>query len=92
MEETIFINGYEFKVDFDYQPYEHPTWDYPGADENVEVNGMYDYDGEEVKNYALELLEPYAQEEILHLIHKRRMEAREPDEISNNRLINWMRH
>ena len=27
------------RIDFDFQPYEKPTWNYPGCDEEYTING-----------------------------------------------------
>ena len=57
MLKTVSINGQEFKVDFDYQPYEPTTRHYPGCSESAEINEIWDSDGDKIKEWAFELLE-----------------------------------
>ena len=37
MKTTIWLEV-EFEVDFDYQPFERATLEYPGCDEGIEIN------------------------------------------------------
>ena len=57
MIKTISVNGYEFKVDFDYYDDEKPTIHSPGGNEYVEVTNVWDSDGDRVKVWALALME-----------------------------------
>ena len=57
MIKTISVSRYEFKVDFDYNPPERQTWDYPGCSESVEINDVWDSDGDKIKDWAYELME-----------------------------------
>jgi len=44
-------NGHEeleIDVEFDYQPYEDSTLEYPGCSESVEIEGAYLSDGTEI--------------------------------------------
>jgi hypothetical protein len=56
MIKTISVQGHEFKVDFDHSPEEDATHDYPGCNESVEINGVYDSDGDEIKEWAFDML------------------------------------
>jgi hypothetical protein len=66
MQKTVSINGFEFKVDFDYQPYEPTTRHYPGCSESVEINEIWDSDGDKLKEWAVELLEMNDIERVCH--------------------------
>ena len=68
MEKLISVNGYEFKVEFDYQPYEKSTQHYPSAPEAVEIQEVWDSDGDKVKNYAFDLLQDELEEACLNEI------------------------
>ena len=48
MEKTVSVKGYEFKVNFDYQPPERQTRHYPGCNESVYINIIWDSDGDEL--------------------------------------------
>jgi hypothetical protein len=52
----ISVQGHEFKVDFDHSPEEDATYDYPGCNESVEINGVFDSDGDEIKEWAFDML------------------------------------
>jgi len=69
METKVSVKGYEFRVVFDYQPYEKSTMHYPGCSESVEINEIFDYDGEEVKDYAFDILEGLVEEQCLEAVH-----------------------
>ena len=70
METKVSVKGYEFRVVFDYQPYEKSTMHYPGCSESVEINEIFDYDGEEVKDYAFDILEGLVEEQCLEAVHE----------------------
>ena len=57
MIKTISVNGYEFRVDFDYNPPERQTRHYPGCSESVEINDVWDSDSDKIKEWAYELME-----------------------------------
>lgn len=69
MIKTVSANGYDFEVDFDYQPAERMTRDYPGCSESVEINEVMDSDGDMVKEYAFELLENALLQACLDAVH-----------------------
>ena len=69
METKASVKGYEFRVVFDYNPYEPSTRHYPGCSESVEINEIFDYDGEEVKDYAFDILESLVEEQCLESVH-----------------------
>ena len=42
----------EFEIDFDYQPYERSTLEYPGAEESIQINSIEPVDLQrELKEY-----------------------------------------
>lgn len=69
METKASVKGYEFRVVFDYNPSERQTRHYPGCSESVEINEIFDYDGEEVKDYAFDLLEEDIMQACLDAVH-----------------------
>lgn len=69
METKASVKGYEFRVVFDYNPSERQTRHYPGCSESVEINEIFDYDGEEVKDYAFDILEELVEEQCLEAVH-----------------------
>ena len=56
MIKTVSVNGYEFIVDFDYNPAEAQTRHYPGCCESVDINEVRDSEGDLIKEYAYELI------------------------------------
>jgi hypothetical protein len=68
MEKTVSVKGYEFKVDFDHNPAEDRTWDYQGHSESVEINEVWDSDGDLVKDWARELLDEDIEIECLEAV------------------------
>jgi hypothetical protein len=66
---TVSVRGYEFKVDFDYQPYEPMTRHYPGCDESVDICEVTDSDGDVVKDWAYEIMEDELREACLDAVH-----------------------
>jgi hypothetical protein len=57
MQKTISVQGYEFRVDFDYEPAEPRTWHHPGCSESVSINDVWDSDGDKIKEWAYDILE-----------------------------------
>jgi hypothetical protein len=57
MIKTISIHGHEFKADFDYQPAEDQTRHYPGCPEDIELNEVWDSDGDTLKDWAYEFIQ-----------------------------------
>ena len=70
MIKKVSVRGYDFEVDFDYQPYEPSTRHYPGCSEDVEINEVMDSDGDIIKEYAFELLEYDLMEACLNAVHE----------------------
>jgi len=68
MEKLISVRGYEYRVDFDYQPREEMTRHYPGCCEAVEINEVWDSDGDKIKEYAFEFLEDELAEACLNSV------------------------
>ena len=69
MVKTVSVKGYDFEVDFTYNPPEKQTWDYPGSSESVEIDEVTDYDGDIIKEYAFDLLEGDLMEACLDAVH-----------------------
>jgi hypothetical protein len=57
MVKNISVNGYEFKVDFDYNPPEKMTRHYPGCSESVEINDVWSPEGLKLEEWAFELIQ-----------------------------------
>jgi hypothetical protein len=57
MIKTISVQGYEFKVDFDYNPYEPPERHYPGCNEYVDINEVWSPEGNILEEWAFELIQ-----------------------------------
>jgi hypothetical protein len=75
MVKTISVQGYEFKVDFDYNPPEAAGRHYPGCSESVEINEVWDDDGDKVKDYAFDLLKDELEEGCLNQVYIEKEEA-----------------
>ena len=70
MIKTVSVRGYDFEVDFTYNPPEKRTWDYPGCNESVEIDEVTDYDGDIIKEYAFDLLEYDLMSACLDAVHE----------------------
>ena len=70
MIKTVSVRGYDFEVDFTYNPPEKRTWDYPGCNESVEIDEVVDYDGDIIKEYAFDLLEDDLMGACLDAVHE----------------------
>ena len=70
MIKTVSVRGYDFEVDFTYNPPEKRTWDYPGCNESVEIDEVMDYDGDIIKEYAFDLLEDDLMGACLDAVHE----------------------
>ena len=70
MIKTVSVRGYDFEVDFTYNPPEKQTWDYPGCNESVEIDEVTDYDGDIIKEYAFDLLEDDLMGACLDAVHE----------------------
>ena len=68
MKKTISVNGYEFTVEFDYQPYEKSTRYYPGTSEAVEIQEVWDSDNDKLKDYAFDELQNELEEACINAV------------------------
>ena len=75
MQKFISVNGYEFRVIFTYQPHEKSSRHYRGATECVEIDEVFDYDGDKVKDYAFDLFQDGFEEACLNAVHIDQEEA-----------------
>lgn len=68
MEKLISVQGYEFRVDFDYNPAERVENHYPGCSESVEINEVWDSDGDKIKEWAFDMLQNELEEVCLEAV------------------------
>jgi hypothetical protein len=57
MIKTISVQGYKFRVDFDYNPPEDTTWGYQGHSESVEINDVWSPKGNILEEWARDMLQ-----------------------------------
>jgi hypothetical protein len=76
MIKTISVQGWKYKVDFDYEPAEDQTRHYPGCSESVEINEIWDPDGETFGQWAYDLLQDDIEIGCLEAMHKDMEEAK----------------
>jgi len=62
MAKTIYFKGFDFEVDYNYQPYEAQTYEYPGSPAyyefyNIKLNGI---DASELLEHCIEDFEDEA--------------------------------
>jgi hypothetical protein len=69
MIKTISMQGYKFKVNFDYEPAEAQTHDYPGCQEAVVINEVWDFEGDRLKDWAFNLIENDMEYKLLWAVH-----------------------
>jgi hypothetical protein len=98
MIKTISIHGHEFKADFDYQPAEDQTRHYPGCSEDIELNEVWDSDGDILKDWAYEFIEEDIHIQCLEAVHEDMEEAKMSEENAKMRadearrefkIMNW---
>ena len=75
MIKTISVQGYEYRVDFDYSPAEPVERHYPGCSESVEINEVWDSDGDKIKDYAFDALSDELEEACLNEVYIDQEEA-----------------
>ena len=75
MIKNISVKGYEFKIDFDYNPAEPQTRHYPGCNESVDVNEVWDSDGDLIKEWVYDLLDEDIEIACLEAVRIDREEA-----------------